>query len=267
MSKEIVIPAYLKDSDVEGADALVSESTALPRISLKGRQFRFKVMGEEIKKTPGPIDVVILGVQPERGCAKTYYRGKYNPNDTDPPTCSSTDGVRPDSWVEEQQADSCALCNFSKWGSATSVSGGKAKACRDSKRLMVVEPDDIDGTMFILNVTVSSLSALSEYGRKLVAHSMPMAAAITAVHMVDSDYPQIEFEYNGNLKEAEGQKAIAISTKKSWVTALKQQDEVANKPKPKLENKTGQSTTVAPKESVDKTKSIDDVIDSWAEDE
>jgi hypothetical protein len=219
MSNEIVLPDYLKalvDTKGSEASSLVSATSSVPRISLKGRQFRFIENGEEVEKTPDPIHVIILGVQPENGMSKTFYKGKYNPSDSTPPDCSSNDGVIPDSWISQPQSSNCATCEQNKWGSATALSGKKAKACRDSKRLMVVRAKDMDGTIYVVNVTVSSLRALSEYGKTLVSNQLPMAAVITEISMADSDFPQIDLKFAGVLKEEAGMKAMSRAEEKPW---------------------------------------------------
>lgn len=264
MSNEITLPDYLKkmvDGGSVDSAGLVSATSSVPRISLKGRQFRFIEGGEEVKKEAGPIYVIFLGAQPENGMSKTWYEGSYNPNDSGPPSCSSSDGVHPDSWVSNPQAESCSACEKNKWGSATSLAGKKAKACRDSKRIMVVEPDDIEGgTIYILNVTISSLKALSEYGRMLNANSVPMAAAITKLSMVDSDFPQLEFEFAGCLKEENGIKAMERSTKREW-DSFDSKPKLENQSKPQLT----QDTPVAEEKSAAPAKpaDVDDILNKW----
>lgn len=217
----IEIPDYLKSMITEGPtgqELITSAGQAMPRISLKGSQFRFNKDGEEVFKTPNPIDVVIIGVQPESGMAKTFYIDGYKPGDTSPPDCSSLDGVRPDSWVSNPQSPNCASCQYNKWGSATSQTGKKAKACKDSKRLLLTVPKDPEnGTLYMLNVTVSSLKALSEYGKFLVANHLPISSVITRISMVDADFPQISFEFKEILGEEKCKAAIARNQKKEWI--------------------------------------------------
>ena len=221
MANEIAIPDYLKkivESNQHSSAALItSAGSAAPRISLKGRQFHFIKDGEELAKTPGPIKVVILGVQPENGMAKTFYKDGYNPGDTSPPDCSSQDGIRPDAWVSTPISPNCASCANNKWGSATSLAGKKAKACKDSKRLIVTKASDpAEGVPYVLNVTVASLKALSEYGKHLVANKVPLSSVITQVNMVDSDFPQVEFEYVEVLAEDKMIAALERADKKEW---------------------------------------------------
>ena len=107
MTNEIVVPDYLKKmtEDQESGASLVTSTSSVPRISLKGRQFRFIIDGDETKKKSDAINVVILGAQPEQGMSKTFYAGKYDPSDTAPPDCSSSDGIKPDHWINNPQSD------------------------------------------------------------------------------------------------------------------------------------------------------------------
>jgi len=226
----MVVPDYLKG--VQGQNAGSMESgigMSVPRISLKGRRFRFIKGDEETVHKGDEVDLIIIGVEPENGLAKTFYIKGYDPSSSDPPDCSSWDGVRPDSWVNAQQADFCAQCEQNMWGSAKSMSGKKAKACKESKRLIVVRANDLDGDYFILNVTIASLNALSTYGKFLSKNQLPFSAVITKVSFVDSDFPQIQFEMNGFLPEKQGLAAIARSEEREW--------EGFTQSTPQLENK------------------------------
>lgn len=223
MAKELAVPDWLKakiDSGEAKADAdkVVSTVESVPRISLKARQFNFIENGEVKMKTRDAIPVVIVGVQPEHGMAKTYYHGDYEPGDNSPPDCSSFDGLRPDSWISNPQADNCAGCPMNKWGSAKSMSGGKAKKCRDSKRLIVVNAKNIaESTPYVLNVTVASLKNLSNYGKELAKQGIPLEAVITMISINDEvDWAMLEFQAAGVLNEEQGLIALDRANKKEW---------------------------------------------------
>jgi len=277
MSNKIALPSYLAamidNGEVdENADGLISQGGSVPRISLKGRMFRYKLDGEEIEKTNGPVHFVILGVTPESGHSKTYYKDGYQPDSSDPPDCSSTDGVRPDSWVSNPCNQTCIDCPMNSWGSAKSMSGKKAKACKDSKRLYVVDPKDIDGNVYLLTITVSSLKALTEYGRLLKANRIPIAACITTVAMADSEFPQLEFGFAGILKEEQGKKCIELSAEKAWEQPVAagpaldapQSAESAFSNAAKLEdNSSTQSTTKSAVQSA--PSDVDSIINNWSE--
>ena len=82
---DVKLPAYLQDLVDDTASSMISNTGGAPRISIRGRQFRFIKDGNEDEKTTDPINVVIVGVVPERGMAKTWYETGYQPGSTDPP--------------------------------------------------------------------------------------------------------------------------------------------------------------------------------------
>jgi hypothetical protein len=220
-AKELDVPAWLSEMIEAGqqsnASSLVSTVSSVPRISLKGLKFRFIENGEEVRREGDKVHLVILGVQPENNMAKTYYEGEYS-GENEPPTCSSWDGIRPDAWVNSKQSDLCVTCKWNKWGSAVSRSGGKAKKCRDSKRLMVVDPRDVEnGTIYILNVTVASLKNLSAFGKTLASRNIPMEVVIVTVTMDgQADIPILNFTPAGVMKQEQAMMALARGKKREW---------------------------------------------------
>ena len=89
------VPDYLKQymdaNATAGLDSAATSSSSVPRISTRGRQFRFVENGEEVFKTAGPVNVVILGVEPEgRNFIKNFYLKDYACADSSDTTdCSS----------------------------------------------------------------------------------------------------------------------------------------------------------------------------------
>lgn len=220
-NNELVIPDYLKTSETQqaakDADSLSQASNSVPRISLKGRKFRVIEAGEEIEKSD-TFEGVILAVQPDGPLfVKTFYTSGYNPNVTAPPDCGSTNGVHPDPWVTQPQSNKCQTCPKNQFGSATSASGKAAKACRDSKRLWIAKPDDLSGVVYAMNVPATSLKAVSEYGRKIKGHGIPLCAVITRFSMVDAEFPQLEFDIAGFLQADEYQVAYKRTTDREFV--------------------------------------------------
>lgn len=221
MSTELVIPEHLKQYQTSNtsndASSLASASISIPRISLRGRKFRLIEGGEEIQKPSDELLCVILAVEPGPGLfTKTYYEGVYQSGDSSPPTCASSDGIAPDPWVTSPQAAKCSACSKNVFGSATSRTGKKAKACRDSKRLWVSLPDNVGGTVFALGVPVTSLKAVSELGRKIQSHGIPLASAIVKITMEDSEFPQLMFEVAGFLPPADFTQALERSNTRDW---------------------------------------------------
>lgn len=271
-----VVPDYLKKFMAQApsaeADSLATASMSVPRISLRGRTFRFIEGGEERLKQNDAIHVVILGVEPEPGrFIKTYYEGVYASGDSAPPTCASSDGVKPDPWVTSVQSQFCATCSKNQFGSATSRTGKKTKACRDSKRIWVVKPDDIEGIVYGLNVPVTSLKSLAEFGTAVKSMNVPLSTILVEVGMTDAEFPLLTFKLAGFLDEQYGIKAMERNESKDWMGSRPTGPALAAPtPQVALPNNTQQQTAqpvAQPQQTVQQQKtdgdSVDDILGQW----
>jgi hypothetical protein len=216
------MPDYMKqfmEQSKSDTGSLISSSMSVPRLTYRGKVWRFVVDGEEEKIKTKEVNVVIVGVEPDAGrFIKTLYLSQYTPGDTSPPDCSSSNGIAPDSWVAAPQAQRCANCPKNIFGSAQSRTGGKAKACHDSKRLWIVKPDDTD-IVYGLNVPIMSLKALAEYGKYIARNNFPLALVITELSMDDdSEFPKLLFKHVGFVDEAISQDVIDLNSKRPWKT-------------------------------------------------
>ena len=263
MSKELspAVQAMLAKSTVTTVDSMESGGGGVPRISLKKSKFTTKVGDEEIKRGE-TIDVVILDITPPHGFSHTYYITGYTPGSADAPDCQSSDGIRPDGFVSSPESDVCRKCPQQIWGSAVSMSGGKAKACKDSKRLYVKFADELadpDKPIYLLNVTIMSLKPFGKYGKLLASEGIPTPAiAITRLGFDDeASVPMLTFELIGVMDDANITESLAIAEKKEWDTAIKkpaampQHTEEPNKANKAIEGE------------VDTTASTDDAITNW----
>jgi hypothetical protein len=219
------LPAYLQklvDSKPQSADvaSLASSTSSTPRISLRGRMFRFIEGGDEVSKTAGPIKVHLMGVEPGPGrFAKSWYEKAYSgtASDNTPPDCSSDDGVRPNPWSSKPQHRDCQSCPRNQFGSATSRAGKPSKACGDSKRLYITkEGEYAEGTIYLLQTPVSSLRALSTYGRSLADMGVDVWMPVTEIEMVDAEFPELDFKVSGFIEEAALEPIRIRSEKKEW---------------------------------------------------
>ena len=208
---QVQLPAHLQGmAPVATVDDLVTTVDVLPTISIKGKQFRLKIDGEEKALPPGqPLDAIILAADPVSGLAHAYYEGDYTPGSNDAPDCSSSDGVFPDSFATKPQCSNCAQCPKAAWGSAKSMKGGDAKACRDVKNLLIVNASDPNGTIFKMQVPTMSLKALSAYGRALKKHSLDKLWVTTRISFTDSEFPQLEFSFASFLSADFTKAAVA----------------------------------------------------------
>jgi hypothetical protein len=220
--QEIAIPEHLKKymsntGASSDADTMAAASISVPRLSMRGRKFRLIEGGEEIRKPADEIFVSILAVEPGAGLmAKTYYEKGYVSGDSSPPDCSSANGVTPDPWIGEPVSQRCNGCPMNVFGSAKSRSGGKAKACKDSKRMWVAEPDKLEGTVYALGIPVTSLKPMAEYGAMLKSNGIPTAAVITKLSFKDTEFPELIFDFVGVLENEPMEIAMLRNEKKDW---------------------------------------------------
>lgn len=237
----IELPEHLRSGPLAEAAAksladaasMAAASNSVPRISLRGREFRLVEGGEEIARFRDKMDVIIFGIEPEaRLMIKTFYKDGYKSGAKEPPTCSSDDGIAPSKWVNDKQSPACRTCPKNVFGSATSPSGKATKACRDSKRAWVVladgnvpagsdkpfevKPQLSERTMFGLNVTVASLKAFSEHGKWLAQLGQGPAVCVTRLVMLDMEYPQLEFELIAWLDADAAPQSLKIANSRPW---------------------------------------------------
>ena len=259
------VPAYLQQYQTKdtGADSMASASNSVPRISLKGKKFQF-INGDDESKKVDNIDVVILKVEPEGGrMIKTFYASGYNPQDTAPPDCASSNGIAPDSWVQSPVSQSCQQCQKNVFGSATSPSGKKTKACRDAKRLWVVKADDIEGTVFGLNVPVTSLKDMAEYGKEVRNAGIPLSVIITKITMdEDSEFPMIHFSRNGFVAEDNCSTAIERAASGDWLSPVSTHPQLTNQEPVNTKRAPETIEGAVARGPVDAAK-VDDVASNW----
>lgn len=206
------VPAYLKSLNAAdlNSDLTNHAGTGFPVISIKGKVFAVvrdgerttltkQVDGEEI---PAPsIDVVIVKANKQN--SKVFYlKGYQDGAENQKPDCFSNDGSKPDASVENPQAKSCAVCPHNQWGSKVGDNGGKGKACSDSVRLAVAQPDLINDP-YLLRVPPATIKALGEYGKALAKRGVPYTAVVTKIGFdMESPTPKLTFRATGFLSDA-----------------------------------------------------------------
>lgn len=268
------IPDYMKKfitNNQEDAASMATSSISIPRLSYRGKRWRFIEGGEEVLVPELVVPVIVLGVEPAAGkFIKTFYLKGYQPGDSDPPTCSSTDGVRPDAWVTAQQADLCANCGQNVFGSATSMAGGKAKACKDGKRLWVSRPEE-PKKFYGLNIPVMSLKNLSEYGKYVGRNQYPLSLVITELGLDDdSEFPKITFAHKGFVEEANVEVVAKINTERPWRSTfagplLDSPGAAKALPQPGPVDVSKPVDVTPAKQGETDAGSVDEVVGSWGE--
>ena len=110
-------------------------------LKYNGGVFQFIKGGNIISQVNGEVQVIILGATPAVA-SRVYYKPPYDPNNTAPPECWSTDGNTPDAAAPgpgdvAMRPASCAGCPKNIEGSGGSPG---TKACSYSRYLVVTHP-------------------------------------------------------------------------------------------------------------------------------
>lgn len=238
------VPAHIANIMGKGAElstnlggGIGGDFDSVPRISIKGARFRIVEDGEEVVLDETKIDVTIVGANP--GLSKSYYDKPWDPNaEPEAPACFSWNGIRPHPDATSPQSDLCSTCPHNAWGSKKSPSGADLKACPDSKRLAVVSSDDVEGTVYLLNVTASVLKSLKAYGKELNMRGWPLQAVRTQLSFdPDASFPKLQLKFNGFLDEDDINTVMGRVSSDEVVaaTASDQPDTPAEKPKAKAD--------------------------------
>ena len=203
------VPAHLQKYADQVADAanLVTGFSSLPKMSIKGKQFRYMQDDKEFAYPLGQaLRCVILATDPPQGLAKAWYEASYS--DTAEfalPDCFSADGVKPDGSAGNKQARSCAECPKNAFGSGVNEKGDatKGKACADIKNLFIVEAHQLDEAIMVMRVPATSLKALSAYGRQLAKNNAAPQFVVTEIQFANETHPQLMFKAASWLDEAQ----------------------------------------------------------------
>ena len=137
----------------------------MPRISLRGGQFRKLVKGEQVSACADKsLNLVILDAAK---VSRAYYAGEYDPASPPGPPCWSADTSAPAPEVrhEDRQSNRCMDCTQNIKGSGS----GMSRACRFAQRLAVVLEDDFTN-VYQLQIPATSLFGKAQEGK------MPMQA-------------------------------------------------------------------------------------------
>ena len=214
------VPQKLADAmGADNADLSSGVRGGYSVVSIRGSRWHIKVGDEETTVTDpvtgdpvGSLRLVLLKSSPN--VSKNYYEGGYEEGSNDPPVCWSIDGKVPDP-QGKPQAPSCAVCPYDKFGSRVTDAGKKVKACSDSRRLAVIPENDYANELYggpmLLRVPASSLSNLSQYGKKMSNKGFPYNTIVTRCsfdHTVS--FPKLEFNATRPLTDEEADTIIGL---------------------------------------------------------
>lgn len=156
---------------------------------------------------PGGLDlgeeqrVVVI----DFGSVNKYYDRKYDANNPAPPACMAVGDVlaemAPDDDVPAKQSALCATCWANKWES--DPGGGRGKACKNTRELVVVLADDLedmdleleDIEMFVVSCSPTSIKAFDAVAKR-IAKTMsrpPIGAIMTMRAKATANYYNLTF--------------------------------------------------------------------------
>lgn len=233
------LPAYLR----QNTDSARTVSTELaggvvsgfPIISYRGKVWRIRKSGEEVTYTGtdgDPIQSIeLVFVKSNKIPSKTYYKGKWAEGESSPPTCWSSDGIKPDANVQEKQNPSCASCPRNAWGSRITEQGKKGRECSDVRRMAVVFADELRrkgaaSHLFLMRVPPASLNPLKDYAEKVLGPAgVEYFALVTRVGFdAQASHPKLTFR----VATEGGSPRFLTAEEYETVLQLRDSDEVHN---------------------------------------
>lgn len=192
----------------DGFTNRVGGNTITPKsITIINNNFRLMVNGKEISKaSQGFIDVVIVDVAP--AVNRMFYAASYDPKAQkhEGPKCWSHDSQTPDAKSREKQSETCVSCPQNIGGSGP----GTTKACRFHRYIAVVLADDLEGDIYRVKLSATSVFGAGnserrpfhEYKAHLVANNEGLSSVVSRM-IVGVDTSNIGFRAVAALTDEE----------------------------------------------------------------
>lgn len=177
-------------------ETVKAEQAGLSATFLSTQGGTLKYRGNPI--TDNKLACVILAAPVER----LYYDSRYDPTKIVGPKCFAianvATGMGPAPNVESPCHTTCEGCPKNEWGSA--ANGGKGKACRETRRLLLIPADSIATVAAVeaaevaaLRPPVTSLKNYATYVQTIAATmKRPPLAVITEIAVVPD--PKTQFK-------------------------------------------------------------------------
>ena len=221
----VQLPARFAGADIAAQIAADNAAAAagirvggFPSINVGGGKFHIKDEGklETLMNPPAApgqpalpmmlLEVVVVGGAEKLN--KLYYKDKYVEGSDEPPTCSSSNGVTPDSHIAVPQNNVCATCPQNQWGSKVSeISQKDIKACDDIKQLAVIPASDLNYKALGLAITKGSLTDWGKFVAALTARNFPLKELVVNLTFDQTvNYPKLKFSFNRFLTDEEAAK-------------------------------------------------------------
>jgi len=143
----------------------------------------------------GPLAVVIL----DWVTANSYFEGIYNPKDIKPPACFAFGRevltIKPSDNSPKKQGENCKGCKQNEWNS--DPKGGAGKACKNTRRLLIVpaEGSDENTQPWVISVSPTGLKHFDKYVSALSDITTHPIEVVTDISFDESEaYPSLRFK-------------------------------------------------------------------------
>jgi len=185
-------------------ESLKAEQSSLATTFLSTKGGTLTYRGESV--AGNKLTCVILAAPIER----LYYSSRYDPTKIVPPDCFAISavatGMGPNAASPAPQHTTCEGCPKNEWGSSTN--GGKGKACRETRRLLIIPEDSIGSAEGVksaeiaaLRPPVTSLKNYATYIQTLAATLRRPPLAVVSEISVVAD-PKTQFKVNFRMLKA-----------------------------------------------------------------
>lgn len=160
------------------------------KISTKGKVFTLP----DGSANDGPLTCVIL----DWVTANIWFEGLYNPKDIKPPACfaigRTVSELAPSVHSPKKQHETCKGCPQNEWGSHPQ--GGKGKACKNTRRLLVAPVDADENTMpWVIDVSPTGLKHFDKYVNTLSDNGRHPIEMVTDIYFEESEaFPTLRFK-------------------------------------------------------------------------
>lgn len=162
------------------------------RWSIRHGQEEEILMREDGDGPRNSIEVVV--VKAAAGLQRTWYERGYVEGSTEPPDCTSNNGVTPTQSSPKKQSNSCATCIRNQF--KLMPNGKQGKECANAKRLAVVMGDQPISTPMLLRVPGASLTPMKVFGDRMASLGFPHYFTYVVRISFDSaeSYPKFVFK-------------------------------------------------------------------------
>lgn len=193
-------------------------------ISIINNKFRLMVNGKEISRSDqGFLDVVVLNVGELN---RMYYDEQYDPKAIKKPrpACWSHNSDIPDMASPKRQSDKCMTCPQNIAGSGQ----GKSKACRFHRFIAVVRADDMQGDIYRVKLSSTSIFGTGsdnrrpfhEYRDYVVANNETLGSVVSRMSVNEDGTSNIGFKAVARLSDDQFEMVKNRSSEEEVIRAI-----------------------------------------------